>query len=389
MKKIIYVTGSRAEYGIMKRLLFALKQEQDIDLTIVATGMHCDEKYGLTYQVIENDGFKIDRLIDINIDTSDNAKILNSMSICQSEFGKYFQENKFDAVIILGDRYEIFSVAIAAAMHNLPIIHLHGGEKTLGNYDEFIRHAITKMSKLHLASTEEYRRRIIQMGEHPSTVFNVGALGAENSLLMELPTKNKLESKFGSLQKPYFMVAFHPETLTTISPTQQIKELLTALAKFTEQYEFIFIGSNSDTGSDEITIKIKEFCEKTSSRFVISVKPEEYLSLNKYSQGLIGNSSSGLIEIPSLKIPTINIGDRQKGRVRGSTVIDCLCKKELIVEAIMLSQSEFILDLVANSINPYYKELVLDNAINIITSFLNNSIEIYKDFYDISLELKL
>ncbi|HIF9162896.1 TPA: UDP-N-acetylglucosamine 2-epimerase [Photobacterium damselae] len=384
MKKIIYVTGSRAEYGIMKRLLLALKHDQDIELTIVATGMHCDEKYGSTYQIIENDGFKIDRLIDINIDTTDNSKILNSMSICQSEFGQYFQENKFDAVMLLGDRYEIFSVAIAAAMHNLPIIHLHGGEKTLGNYDEFIRHAITKMSKLHLASTEEYRQRIIQMGEHPDTVFNVGALGAENSLLMDLPSKRELETKFGSLSKPYFMVVFHPETLTSVSQSVQVIELLNALTEFKEKYDFIFIGSNSDTGSDEITTKIKYFCEQTQSRFMTSVKPEEYLALNKYSKGLIGNSSSGLIEIPSLKIPTINIGARQKGRVRGDSVIDCICQQSMIIEAINMSQDTLIQNKIANSINPYYQQAVLDTALKLVKEFLNNPIDLYKDFYDVA-----
>lgn len=385
MKKIVYVTGSRAEYGIMKRLLLALDQDIEIELTIVATGMHCDEKYGLTYKVIENDGFTIDRLIDINIDTSNNANILNSMSICQSEFGQYFQNNKFDAVMILGDRYEIFSVAIAAAMHNLSIIHLHGGEKTLGNYDEFIRHAITKMSKLHLASTEEYRQRIIQMGEHPDTVFNVGALGAENSLLMDLPSKTQLETKFGSLQKSYFMVVFHPETLTSVSPSAQITELLNALAEFIEQYDFIFIGSNSDTGSDEITEKVKLFCATTGSRFMTSVTPEEYLALNKSSEGLIGNSSSGLIEIPSLHISTINIGDRQKGRVRGDTVFDCICQQAMIIETISLTQTALIQNKVANSINPYYQQAVLKNALIAIKNFINNPIELCKDFHDIKL----
>ena len=388
MKKIVYVTGSRAEYGIIKRLLLALDQDLEIELTIVATGMHCDEKYGLTYKVIENDGLKIDKLININIDTSNNAKVLNSMSICQSEFGQYFQDNKFDAVMILGDRYEIFSVAIAAAMHNLPIIHLHGGEKTLGNYDEFIRHAITKMSKLHLASTEEYRQRIIQMGEHPDTVFNVGALGAENSLLMDLPSKTQLETKFGSLQKPYFMVVFHPETLTSVSSSVQVIELLNALTEFSEQYDFVFIGSNSDTGSEEITIKVKYFCEQTQSRFMTSVTPEEYLALNKYSSGLIGNSSSGLIEIPSLKIPTINIGDRQKGRVRGDTVIDCICQQSMIIEAISLAQTTFMQNTTANSINPYYQQAVLESTLIAIKNFINNPIELCKDFYDISSLIK-
>ncbi|WP_413516848.1 UDP-N-acetylglucosamine 2-epimerase [Photobacterium phosphoreum] len=385
MKKIVYVTGSRAEYGIMKRLLVALDQDPEIELTIVATGMHCDEKYGLTYKVIENDGLKIDRLIDIDIDTSSNATILNSMSICQSEFGLYFQNKKFDAVMILGDRYEIFSVAIAAAMHNLPIIHLHGGEKTLGNYDEFIRHAITKMSKLHFASTEEYRQRIIQMGEHPDTVFNVGALGAENSLLMSLPSKVQLENKFGLLEKPYFMVVFHPETLTSASPSVQITELLNALTEFTEQYDFVFIGSNSDTGSGEITEKVKIFCADTGSRFMTSVKPEEYLAINKYSNGLIGNSSSGLIEAPSLKIPTINIGERQKGRVRGETVIDCICKEKEIINSITNSQAEDMQQKVMNSVNPYYQQAVLNNIVLEIKGFFNHPIELCKDFHDIKI----
>ena len=385
MKKIVYVTGSRAEYGIMKRLLLALDLDPEIELTIVATGMHCDKKYGLTYKVIENDGLTIDRLIDINIDTSNNAKILNSMSICQSEFGLYFQNNKFDAVMLLGDRYEIFSVAIAAAMHNLPIIHLHGGEKTLGNYDEFIRHAITKMSKLHLASTEEYRQRIIQMGEYPDTVFNIGALGAENSLLMDLPPKKQLETKFGSLEKPYFMVVFHPETLTSVSPSVQITELLNALTEFTEQYEFIFIGSNSDTGSDEITEKVNLFCTMTDSRFMTSVTPEEYLALNKYSQGLIGNSSSGLIEIPSLHIPTINIGDRQKGRVRGNSVIDCACTTEQIKQSIVLSQSHSFKK--KTSTNPYYQSNVLQHSLLEIKKFTKKKQRSYKDFYDIELNM--
>jgi UDP-N-acetylglucosamine 2-epimerase (non-hydrolysing) len=384
MKKILYVTGSRAEYGIMKRLLLALKNDADIELTIVATGMHCDPKYGLTYKVIESDGFRIDKLIDIDIDTSNNAKILHSMSICQSQFGQYFQDNDFDAVMILGDRYEIFSVAIAAAMHNLPIIHLHGGEKTLGNYDEFIRHAITKMSKLHLASTEEYRQRIIQMGEFPDTVFNIGALGAENSLLMDLPSKIELSQRFGCLDKPYFMIAFHPETLTGVSVVEQVNELLSALDNVSDKYDFVFIGSNSDTGSDDMTIKIKEFCNLTQSRYMTSVKPEEYLALNKYSLGLIGNSSSGLIEVPSLQVATVNIGDRQKGRVRGQTVIDCLCTEEEIVSSIALSQADVFKDQLQLAVNPYYQQRVLETALMHIKAFINTPLLEYKDFYDIN-----
>jgi len=384
MKKLLYVTGSRAEYGIMKRLLLALEEDQDIELTIVATGMHCDPTYGNTYKVIEKDGLEIDKLISININTSNNAKILDSMSICQSAFGDYFQEKEFDAVMLLGDRYEIFAVAIAAAMHNLPIIHLHGGEKTLGNYDEFIRHSITKMSKLHLASTEEYRQRIIQMGEFPQTVYNIGALGAENAMLMTLPNKLELETNFGQFKLPYFMVVFHPETLGKVSVETQFEVLLSALSSFKGEYEFLFIGSNSDTGSDVIKVKTLAFCEQNGSKYLTSVKPEEYLALNKYSQGLIGNSSSGLIEIPSLHVPTINIGDRQKGRVRGASVIDVLCDEKLITESIVMSQtSAFKNNLEAES-NPYRKENTLQLALNIIKkSIKSDFFSNVKDFHDL------
>ncbi|MEW0615762.1 UDP-N-acetylglucosamine 2-epimerase, partial [Escherichia coli] len=353
---ILYVTGSRAEYGIMKRLLLQLDKEDDIKLTIIATGMHCDEKYGLTYKFIENDGLTIERLINIDIDNSSNGGILRTMAKCQTEFGDYFENNKFDAVMILGDRYEILSVAIAAAIHNLPIIHLHGGEQTLGNYDEFIRHAITKMSNLHLVSTDEYRNRIIQMGEHPDSVHNIGALGAENVIKMKLPTIIELENKFGSLARPYFMVVFHPETLSEESPITQVEELLGALDLLSPSFDFIFIGSNSDTKADEIAIRLKKYCQQNKNRFIPSIKPEEYLALNKYSQGLIGNSSSGLIEIPSLKIPTINIGNRQKGRVRGDSVIDTDCKRYNIYHSIRLSQTRDFKNKISSSENPYYRD---------------------------------
>ncbi|MDT9464806.1 UDP-N-acetylglucosamine 2-epimerase [Escherichia coli] len=387
MKKILYVTGSRAEYGIMKRLLQQLKEDDSIDLSIVATGMHCDKKYGMTYKVIENDGFRVDKIIDIEINNDTNAEIIKTMSRCLSEFGIYFQDNKFDAVMILGDRYEIMSVALAAAMHNLPIIHFHGGEKTLGNYDEFIRHSITKMSSLHLASTHEYRKRIIQMGEHPSNVYDIGALGAENSLLLTLPPKDVLEQKFGGLSKPYFVVVFHPETLSGVSPEIQVQSLLKSLHSFIKKYNFVFIGSNSDTGSDKITQKIKNFCKENNTTYFVSILPEEYLALCKYSQGLIGNSSSGLIEVPSLGVPTVNIGDRQKGRVHGTTVINCECSTEGISEAIKKCLDEHYINGIKNAVNPYYKHNVMNNAYKHIKEFLLSNHEQYKDFYDVSFEL--
>lgn len=387
MKKLAYITGSRAEYGIMRRLLKKIDASDEIELILVATGMQVDSKYGNTYKIIEEDGFKIDKLIDIKIDNSSNSKVLDSMSICQSEFGKYFEENRFDAVMILGDRYEILSVAIAAAMHNIPLIHLHGGEKTLGNYDEFIRHAITKMSKLHLVSTEEYRQRVVQMGEHPDSVFNIGALGAENSLMLNLLSLEELEKRFGKIDKKHYVVLFHPETITGVSVEDQINSLTSALDIFKTEHEFIFIGSNSDTSADIISNMLKSYTEKNNFKYLTSVRPEEYLSLIKHSSGLIGNSSSGLIEVPSLKIPTINIGDRQKGRVRGINVIDIAADKKEIIDAIKKSKSTEFLELLKDSVNPYYQKDIMEEGYRIILKFLNsNNINEIKDFYDFKVE---
>ncbi|EBS6881843.1 UDP-N-acetylglucosamine 2-epimerase (hydrolyzing) [Salmonella enterica] len=385
MKKILYVTGSRAEYGIVKRLLLKLNDDPDLNLSIVATGMHCDNIYGNTIHIIEEDGLTIDAAIDIKINTTSNAHILKSMAICLESFGEYFEKNNYDAVMVLGDRYEIFSVAIAAAMHNIPLIHIHGGEKTLANYDEFIRHAITKMSKLHLTSTEEYRNRVIQLGENPDFVFNIGSLGAENASSLRLPLLHEMEEKHGAFTKPYYVVLFHPETLATHSVEEQVDQLLTAIESFKDIYDFIFIGSNSDTGSNIIREKIGSFCYENKFRNLVSLRTEEYLALNKYSCGLIGNSSSGLIEIPSLKIPTINIGDRQKGRVRGKSVIDVPINSQDIIKAIKLTYDSSFLDELKHFHNPYVKEKSLDTCISLIKQFLQTTQHDYKDFYDLPL----
>lgn len=382
-KKIAYITGSRAEYGIVKRLLNILEQDKDIDFSLIVTAMHLSEQYGETYKIIEKDGFSITHKIPFNLNTESNQGIITSMAECLDKFGKHFQKNVYDAIIILGDRYEMLSVATAAAMHNIPIIHLHGGEQTLGNYDEFIRHSITKMSKLHLTSTEAYRQRVIQLGEAPDTVLNVGSLGAENGLIFDLPRIEELSNKFGDFEKPYFVVVFHPETLNHFSVLAQVNELLAALDDYKEKYDFIFIGSNSDTNSDIIFDRFKEYTSLNNFRFFSSVSPEEYLGLIKSSIGIIGNSSSGLLEAPSFKVGTINIGDRQKGRVRGETVIDVDTKKEEIVKGINKLLSDSFQKNLPNMENPYYKGNTLQGCYNAIKNFINsNNIE-SKIFYDI------
>ena len=384
MKKLLYVTGSRAEYGIMRRLLKKLDEDKNIQLDIVVTGMHLMKEYGETFKEVEKD-FNVIEKIDIEIANSNNYDVLHSMSLAMEKFAKFFLNNKYDAVMLLGDRYEILPVAIASAINNIPLIHIHGGEKTLGNYDEFIRHSITKMSKLHLVATDEYRNRVIQLGENPETVKNVGSLGVANAMELELLSKKELENKLGNFSKPYFVVLFHPETITEISIEQQTENLISALNKFKDRYDFVFIGSNSDTGSDKIQKIIKNFVDKNNYKRFLSLKNYEYFSLLKNSQGLIGNSSSGIIEVPSLKIPTINIGNRQLGRVKGTTIIDCSADTEDILKAIEKSQSESYKKILNESVNPYYQENSLEKYYSEIKKFLDKDNNYLKDFWDIKI----
>lgn len=386
MKKILYVSGSRAEYGIMKRLLLKLYLDKNVDLSIIATGMHLNKRYGSTYKQIEEDGLPIEQKVNINVEGNDNQAIISSMALGMEKFGEIFSKEKYDCLILLGDRYEILPAAITAAINNIPIIHIHGGEKTLGNYDEFIRHSITKMSRFHIVSTEEYRNRVIQLGENPETVKNIGALGAENASLVKKLTKEELEKVVGNLEKKYFVVLFHPETLTEKSTLEQVKELLKALDNFRDKYEYIFIGSNSDTGSENIEEKIKEYTEKNKFRRFISLKPEEYQSLIKFSEGLIGNSSSGIIEVPSLKVPTINIGNRQLGRVKGESVIDCESTEEDIKQAIEKIIRKEFKEKIKESKNPYFTENTLEKYYDEIINFVNNFEYNVKDFYDLNIK---
>lgn len=385
MKHIAYITGSRAEYGIVKRLLKKLDQDAELKFSLVVTAMHLAPQYGNTVTIIEQDGFNITERIPLTLNSINNQAIIHSMAECLDRFGTHFQENKYDAVIVLGDRYEMLAVATAAAMHNIPLIHLQGGEQTLGNYDEFIRHCITKMSKLHLTSTEEYRNRVIQLGEMPENVVNTGSLGAENSLSLILPSKAELVQRLSIPTSPYFLVLFHPETLTDVSVAAQIDALLGAFESFKDKYQFVFIGSNSDTNSDQIYQRFKHYTDKNQFKFFISVKPEEYLALIKYSNGLIGNSSSGLIEAPSCGVGTINIGNRQQGRVRGASIIDVENNEKSIIEGINKLISTDFQTKLSGIINPYFQENAMEKAYVAIKNFLaDNKLSQPKDFYDVS-----
>lgn len=378
--KVAYATGSRADYGIVRNYLFYLNQDNDIEFSLLVTGAHLDPHYGNSLAIIEKDNFNIDLKVNIDINTTTTKGILNSMAIALNEFGNYFENNKYDLLIILGDRYEMMAVAQAAAMQKIPILHLHGGEVTYGNYDEFIRHCITKMSRYHFASTETYKNRIIQLGEKPDTVFNMGALGAENCTNIDETHISENVKKLK--KKSYLVVAFHPETLSNIDLNKQVDIVINTLEKLLVKYTVVLIGTNADTKSDIIRNKWIEFAKKENVYYFENLNTDSYLYLLKNSICLLGNSSSGIIEAPSLGIYSINIGNRQKGRVHGESVIDVPCDEQLII-----SNFETILkniNIGYSFSNPYYQKNVAKNYYLKTKQILNEIKDIdLKEFYDI------
>lgn len=376
MKNVCVVTGSRAEYGIMRALLLKLNKEQNIKLDVVVTAMHLEEKYGNTYRQIEEDGLNIIKKIPLNLENTSKKCVSRSLAILTTGLSELFEEVKYDLIIILGDRYEMLPVVNVALIYNIPVCHLHGGEKTLGNFDESIRHAITKMSHLHLVASEEFKNRVIQLGEEGRSVHNIGAMGVENVIKQDFLTRQELEETLElELEDEYYVVLFHPVTLEDGGALKQIQTLLEVLSEQTKQV--IFIGSNSDTDSDKIMSEIEEYTEKhSSSKVFISLKPREYHSLVKYSKGLVGNSSSGLIEIPSLKVPTLNIGNRQLGRLRGPSIVDVDTTKESIQKG--LKELSNIRDFN----NPYEQENSIEKAKVAILDYLSKDKSIIKEFND-------
>lgn len=376
--KIAYATGSRADYGIVRNYLSYLNNDKDIDFSVLVTGSHMDERFGKTVSIIEDDGFKIDLKVDLQIDTKSTSAILNSMSIAIKEFGCYFEDHKYDLLIILGDRYEMMAVAQAAAMQRIPILHLHGGEVTYGNYDEFIRHCITKMSRYHFASTEVYRQRIIQMGEDPDTVFNMGALGAENCT--KINEDVVIQDVKHLPQKKYFVVAFHPETLTNIDMAEQVEIVINSIKTVLDKYEIVLIGTNADTKSDIIRDRWFDFAKEKRVHYFENLNTDSYLYLVKNSICMVGNSSSGIIEAPSLETFSINIGDRQKGRVYGNSVINVVCEEGLIIEALRSVNENAELNIKFD--NPYYCNDTAKMCYKKTKELMGVDVTVPKEFYN-------
>ena len=325
MKRIAVVTGTRAEYGLLRPLILAIKDDNNFDLKLLVTGMHLLPAFGNTYKEIEADGIPIDIRIEDGLDGDSAKDITKAMGRALIGFAEAFDEIKPDLLLVLGDRTEILTAVTAAMVASVPIAHIHGGETTEGAYDEFIRHAISKMSHFHFTSTENYKRRIIQMGEHPSRVFNVGAIGIDSIKSLNLLTKLELEDFLKiNLKNNSILITFHPVTLENSTAEQQFRELLLALDDLAD-HALIFTKANSDKGGGIINQMIDEYVKERKQKAVsfASLGQLRYLSVLQYAKLVIGNSSSGVLEVPYFKIPTINIGDRQKGRLMTESVINC------------------------------------------------------------------
>lgn len=354
MRKICVVTGTRAEYGLLYWLMKEIQADTDLELQIIVTGMHLSPEFGLTYRDIEKE-FLISKKVEMLMSSDTPVGISKSMGLAQISFAEAYAELAPDIVVVLGDRFEIFSAAAAAMIARIPIAHIHGGETTEGAFDEAIRHSITKMSHLHFAATEEYRKRVIQLGEDPARVFNFGAPGLDSVHNLALLTKDQLESAIGfKLNKRNLLVTFHPVTLEQNTAQEQFNQLLSALDEL-EDTHIIFTKANADTDGRAINVMIDEYVSTHPEKSIgfASLGQLRYLSALQYIDAVVGNSSSGLIEAPSFKIATINIGDRQKGRIKAASVMDCLPSREAILRAIRQVYAPETREKLRWIVNPY------------------------------------
>jgi GDP/UDP-N,N'-diacetylbacillosamine 2-epimerase (hydrolysing) len=383
-KKILVITGTRAEYGLMRWILQYLSEEPKVELQIVVTGMHLSHEFGLTYRRIEEDGFVIRKKVETLLSSDTSIGISKSMGLGMISFAEIYQELQPNIILVLGDRYEIFAAVSAAMVSRIPVAHIHGGELTEGLIDEPIRHSITKMSHIHFPVTEEYRNRIIQLGENPDRVFNFGTPGLDNIENIKLLSKKELEKAINfELGENCFLITFHPVTLEDGTSGDQFDELLEALDLF-QEHKIIFTLPNSDTDGRIIIDKINNFVKNFPKRAIAfsSLGQLNYLSALQFVNLVIGNSSSGLIEVPSFKKPTINIGDRQRGRIKAESVIDCLPNKKEITKAIQLGLSEEFKLKLESLENPYGTSGASRKIVDVLKSIDFDGL-IKKEFYNL------
>ena len=381
--KICLITGSRADYGLLRWVMNGILNSKSLELQIIATGMHLSPEFGLTYLEIEKDGFRIDRKVEMLLSSDTPIGITKSMGVGMIGFADAFSEMKPDLLLVLGDRYEIFAAVSSALVDRIPVAHLHGGETTEGAFDEAIRHSITKMSHLHFVAAGEYRQRVIQLGEHPDRVFQVGGLGVDNICKTKLLEIKELEESLDfKLGKRNLLITFHPVTLEHGTSANQIDELMKALENL-DGTHLIFTMPNSDTDGRILFQMIEKFVAKhPHAKAFTSLGQLRYLSCIKYVDGVVGNSSSGLAEVPSFKKGTINIGDRQKGRLKAVSVIDCEPNKVSINNAVQKLYSAEFQDKLSTVKNPYGSGGASEAIINILENVTLDGI-LKKKFYNL------
>lgn len=382
-RKICVVTGTRAEYGLLTPLLHEIKKDINLELQIIATGMHLSPEFGLTYKEIEKE-FKIDKKIEMLLSSDTSIGISKSMGLAQISFAEAYNELKPDIVVVLGDRYEIFSAVATAMICRLPIAHLSGGELTFGAIDDSIRHAITKMSHIHFVATEEYKKRVIQLGEDEDYVFNFGEAGLDNILNLNLLSKEEFECVIDfKLNKKNILFTYHPTTVDSEEKIiQDIDNILDVLSEIKDT-NIIFTKANSDAGGRIINSKLEKFVQKhPNSKVFTSLGQLRYLSALQYVDAVVGNTSSGIVEAPSFKIGSINIGHRQDGRVKANSVIDCSTSKQAIIDAFKKLYSEKFQLSLKDIVNPYYSGDASLKTKNILKTINLDEI-LYKKFRDI------
>lgn len=386
MINICVVTATRAEYGLLKPLMKLIEQSKILNMQVLVTGAHLSTEFGLTYKEIVQDGFIINEKVEMLLSSDTATGIVKSMGVGMIAYADVFERLKPDALVVLGDRYEMLAIASSAFISRIPIIHISGGEVTEGAYDDAFRHAITKLSHWHFTSTEQHRNRVIQLGENPENVFNVGAIGLDNIFNLKLLSRKELEAELDfKFQKYNYQVTFHPETLGTMSSKEQFEVLLDAIKEQEDSF-FIFTKSNADTDGRIINSMIDDFVKEhpDKARAFISLGSLRFLSLVKECDAMIGNSSSGIVETPSLKVATINIGDRQKGRMQAESIINCEVDKQQIKDAIILTQNKEFKQKVKNVENPYGSGGTADRIATILESVDWKNIK-NKSFYNIDI----
>ena len=384
MRKICVVTGSRAEYGLLSGLMRAIQEDKDLQLQVIATNMHLSPEFGLTYREIEKDGFQIDKKVQMLLSSDTPNATTKSVGLATIGFADAYEDLQPDLIVVLGDRFEILAAVSAALFFKIPVAHLHGGEITEGAYDDSIRHAITKMSHLHFTSTEAYRQRVIQLGEQPDRVFYVGAIGVENIKRVPLMSQAELEDSIRfKLGEKSLLVTYHPVTLENHTAADQCQNLLEALDEFPE-YKVIFTLPNSDTDGRVIIRLINEYVSLHSERCMAipSLGLQRYLSALKCVSAVVGNSSSGIIEVPSFGIPTLDIGGRQKGRIAAESVVHCGNSKEEIADGLKTIFLDEFSQQAKMIINPYEKENTTLTILNIIKTISLNNLS-RKQFFDL------